>query len=189
MVPRPANVKGRHSYYGPRHKSGFNPVSQTEMYIYLVENVTGNPRVEPEEWPARMRGLLEDFGGYIGEVRETITDPARIVYRPVESMIMPKPWHKGRVVLIGDAVHTAPPQLASGAAIAIEDAIVLAEMLGGDGAVPDILDRFVARRFERCRLVVENSYQLGEWEKNPGAAGADPSALQAASYAALAQPA
>lgn len=189
MVPRPSNVKGRHSYYGPRHKSGFNPVSQSEMYIYLVENVTGNPRVEPEEWPARMRGLLQDFGGYIGEVRETITDPARIVYRPVESLIMPKPWHKGRVVLIGDAVHTAPPQLASGAAIAIEDAIVLAEMLGGAGDIADILDRFVARRFERCRLVVDNSYQLGEWEKNPGAAGADPAALQAASYAALAQPA
>jgi len=125
----------------------------------------------------------------LGEVRETITDPARIVYRPVESMIMPKPWHRGRIVLIGDAVHTAPPQLASGAAIAIEDAIVLAEMLGGDGAVEGILGRFVTRRFERCRLVVENSYQLGEWEKNPGAAGADPSALQAASYAALAQPA
>jgi 2-polyprenyl-6-methoxyphenol hydroxylase-like FAD-dependent oxidoreductase len=189
MVPRPANVKGRHSYYGPRHKSGFNPVSRTEMYIYLVENVTGNPRVEPEEWPVRMQSLLEDFGGYIGEVRETITDPSRIVYRPVESLIMPKPWHKGRIVLIGDAVHTAPPQLASGAAIAMEDAIVLAEMLGGNGTVPDILDRFVARRFERCRLVVENSYQLGEWEKNPGTVGADPAALQAASYAALAQPA
>jgi 2-polyprenyl-6-methoxyphenol hydroxylase-like FAD-dependent oxidoreductase len=189
MVPRPANVKGRHSYYGPRHKSGFNPVSQSEMYIYLVENVNGNPRIEPDAWAARMRALLQDFGGYIGEVRETITDPSRIVYRPVESLIMPKPWHQGRVVLIGDAVHTAPPQLASGAAIAIEDAIVLAEMLGGAGDVADILDRFVARRFERCRLVVENSYQLGEWEKNPGAAGADPAALQAASYAALAQPA
>jgi 2-polyprenyl-6-methoxyphenol hydroxylase-like FAD-dependent oxidoreductase len=137
-----------------------------------------------------MRGLLQDFGGHIGEVRETITDPSRIVYRPVESMIMPKPWHKGRVVLIGDAVHTAPPQLASGAAVAIEDAIVLAEMLSsGIGAVADILTRFVDRRFERCRIVVENSYQLGEWEKNPGTAGADPSALQAASYAALAQPA
>jgi 2-polyprenyl-6-methoxyphenol hydroxylase-like FAD-dependent oxidoreductase len=189
MVPRPSNVKGRHSYYGPRHKSGFNPVSQTEMYIYLVENVTGNPRVEPEEWPTRMRALLEDFGGHIGEVRATITDPSRIVYRPVESLIMPKPWHQGRVVLIGDAVHTAPPQLASGAAIAIEDAIVLAEMLGRDGKLSDILDRFVERRFERCRLVVDNSYQLGEWEKNPGAAGADPAALQAASYTALAQPA
>lgn len=189
MVPRPANVKGRHSYYGPRHKSGFNPVSQSEMYIYLVENVTGNPRVEPERWAARMRELLLDFGGHIGAVRDTITDPARIVYRPVESLIMPKPWHKGRVVLIGDAVHTAPPQLASGAAIAIEDAIVLAEMIADAEDAAVMLDRFVARRFERCRLVVENSYQLGEWEKNPGAAGADPSALQAASYAALAQPA
>ena len=191
MVPRPANVKGRHSYYGPRHKSGFNPVSQSEMYIYLVENVTGNPRVEPEEWPSRMRSLLMDFGGYIGAVRDTITDPSRIVYRPVESMIMPAPWHKGRVVLIGDAVHTAPPQLASGAAIAIEDAIVLAEMIADSGAaeIPAMLDRFVARRFERCRLVVENSYRLGEWEKNPRVAGADPAALQAASYAALAQPA
>jgi 2-polyprenyl-6-methoxyphenol hydroxylase-like FAD-dependent oxidoreductase len=188
MVPRPANVKGRHSYYGPRHKSGFNPVSQSEMYIYLVENVRGDPRVEPERWPLRMRELLMDFGGYIGEVRDTITDPSRIVYRPVESLIMPPPWHKGRVVLIGDAVHTAPPQLASGAAIAIEDAIVLAEMIAAAGTAPDTLARFTARRFERCRMVVENSYQLGEWEKNP-TTNANPAALQAASYAQLAQPA
>ena len=189
MVPRPANVKGRHSYYGPRHKSGFNPVSQDTMYIYLVQNVTGNPRVEPEEWPARMRSLLADFGGHIGAVRDTITDPSRIVYRPVESMIMPAPWHKGRVVLIGDAVHTAPPQLASGAAIAIEDAIVLAEMIGDGGFEKDTLARFTARRFERCRLIVENSYQLGEWEKNPSAADANPAKLQAESYKAMALPA
>jgi 2-polyprenyl-6-methoxyphenol hydroxylase-like FAD-dependent oxidoreductase len=189
MVPRPASVKGRHAYYGPRHKSGFNPVSQTEMYIYLVENVTGNPRVEPEEWPSRMRALLMDFGGYIGEVRDTITDPSRIVYRPVESLIMPKPWHQGRVLLIGDAVHTAPPQLASGAAVAIEDAIVLAEMIGDGRLDADTLARFTARRFERCRLVVENSYLLGEWEKNPGAVGADPSKLIDESYKAMALPA
>jgi 2-polyprenyl-6-methoxyphenol hydroxylase-like FAD-dependent oxidoreductase len=189
MVPRPANVKGRYSYYGPRHKSGFNPVSQSGMYIYLVENVTGNPRVEPAEWPARMRSLLADFGGHIGAVRETITDPSRIVYRPVESLIMPAPWHTGRVVLIGDAVHTAPPQLASGAAIAIEDAIVLAEVIGDGVLESDTLDRFTARRFERCRLIVENSYQLGEWEKDPGAVGADPAKLQAESYKAMALPA
>lgn len=188
MVPRPAHVMARHSYYGPRHKAGFNPVSQQEMYIYLVQNVTGSPRLEPEFWPATMRALLQDFGGYIGEVRDTITDPARIVYRPVESLLMPKPWHRSRVVLIGDAVHTAPPQLASGAAIAIEDAIVLAELLASDAPIATLLDRFADRRYERCRLVVENSYQLGEWEKNPATPGADPVGLQSKSYAALAQP-
>jgi 2-polyprenyl-6-methoxyphenol hydroxylase-like FAD-dependent oxidoreductase len=188
MVPRPAGLTARTAYYGPRHKAGFNPVSETEMYVYLVQNVEGDPRLASERWPAVMRGLLADFGGLLGEIRDTITDPARIVYRPVERLLMPKPWHRGRVVLIGDAVHTAPPQLASGAAIAIEDAIVLAQMLEQDQSLETLLAAFVERRYERCRLVVENSYQLGEWEKNPGAPGADPVGLQARSFAALAQP-
>jgi 2-polyprenyl-6-methoxyphenol hydroxylase-like FAD-dependent oxidoreductase len=184
MVPRPAEVRARHAYYGPRHKAGFNPVSQEEMYIYLVQNVSGNPRVERERWPALMRELLADFGGHIGEVRDSITDPGRIVYRPVGSMLAPAPWYKGRAILIGDAAHTAPPQLASGATIAIEDAIVLADVLRDGGS----LDDFMARRYERCRMVVENSWQLGEWEKTPDLPDADPTALIAASMRALAAP-
>jgi 2-polyprenyl-6-methoxyphenol hydroxylase-like FAD-dependent oxidoreductase len=97
---------------------------------------------------------------------------------------MPAPWHRGRVVLIGDAAHTAPPQLASGATIAIEDAIVLSEILLKDAR----LDDFTARRFERCRIVVENSRQLGEWEKTPELPGADPTTLISASMRALAAP-
>ena len=188
MVPRPPEVKARHAYYGPRHKAGFNPVSQAEMYIYLVQNVQGNPRLEPDRWPAVMRELLADFGGHIGEVRSRITDPARIVYRPVGSLLLPPPWYKGRVMLIGDAAHTAPPQLASGATIAIEDAIVLGELLTAHLPVRQALERFMTRRYERCRIVVENSWQLGEWEKTPDAPGADATALIQASMKALAAP-
>lgn len=188
MVPRPKEVNGRHAYYGPRHKAGFNPVSQEEMYIYLVQNVPGDPRLEEKHWPAVMRELLSDFGGRIGEVRERITDPKRIVYRPVGRLLLPRPWHVGRVVLIGDAAHTAPPQLASGATIAIEDAIVLSDVLREDGPPEKALEKFMARRFERCRIVVENSWQLGEWEKRPDIPGADPTALIAASMKALAAP-
>src|SRR5438105_6525024 len=157
------------------------------MSIYLVQNVHGNPRLEPERWPTVMRELLADFGGHIGEVRSRITDPARIVYRPVGSLLLPPPWYKGHVVLIGDAAHTAPPQLASGATIAIEDAIVLAELLAAL-PVEAALERFMQRRFERCRIVVENSWQLGEWEKTPEAPGAAPTALIQASMKALAAP-
>lgn len=188
MVPRPKEVGARHAYYGPRHKAGFNPVSQEEMYIYLVQNVSGNPRLEPERWPGVMRELLADFGGHIGALRETITDPARIVYRPVTTLLLPAPWHRGRVVVIGDAAHTAPPQLASGASIAIEDSIVLAELLASGAPLGQALAQFMARRFERCRMVVENSCRLGEWEKTPDAPGADPTALIAESMRAMAQP-
>lgn len=188
MVPRPTEVKGRHAYYGPRHKAGFNPVSREEMYIYLVQNVSGDPRLGEKQWPAVMRELLSDFGGRIGEVRDRITDPKRIVYRPVSVLLLPRPWYVGRVVLIGDAAHTAPPQLASGATIAIEDAIVLADVLRSTEPLEEALEKFMARRFERCRIVVENSWQLGEWEKRPDTPGADPTALIAASMKALAAP-
>ena len=187
MVPRPPEVHARHAYYGPRHKAGFNPVSPQEMYIYLVQNVQGNPRLEPERWPAVMQELLADFGGHIGEVRRTITDPRRIVYRPVSALLLPRPWYRRRVIVIGDAAHTAPPQLASGATIAIEDAIVLAELLTS-APLEQALERFMARRYERCRIVVENSVQLGEWEKTPDAPDANPTALIQASMKALAAP-
>jgi 2-polyprenyl-6-methoxyphenol hydroxylase-like FAD-dependent oxidoreductase len=188
MVPRAEEVNARHAYYGPRHKAGFNPVSAHEMHIYLVQNVTGDPRLEPDQWPAVMRGLLADFGGRIGEVRDRITDPKRIVYRPVGCLLLPPPWYKGRVVVIGDAAHTAPPQLASGATIAIEDSIVLAELVQSGLPVTVVLEKFMARRYERCRMVVENSRRLGEWEKSSDTAGTDPTALIAASMKSLAAP-
>lgn len=188
MVPRPEEVKARHSYYGLRQHAGFNPVSLQEMYIYLVHNVSGDPRLEPERWPIVMRELLADFGGRIGDVRHRITDPKRIVYRPVGSLLLPPPWYMGRVVVIGDAAHTPPPQLASGATIAIEDSIVLAELVQSGVPVQEVLEKFMARRYERCRMVVENSRQLGEWEKSPDTAGCDPTALISASMKALAAP-
>ena len=84
----------------------------------------------------------------------------------MNAFLMPPPWHRGRVLVIGDAAHTTTPHLATGAGIAIEDAVVLAELLAGDRAVPEALEAFMARRFDRCRLVVETAVKLGEMEKD-----------------------
>ena len=70
-------------------------------------------------------------------------------------------------LLLGDAVHSATPHLGQGAAMAIEDAVVLGEELGKDGPVGGALERFMARRFERAKFVGESSIQLGEWEQRP----------------------
>jgi 2-polyprenyl-6-methoxyphenol hydroxylase-like FAD-dependent oxidoreductase len=89
-------------------------------------------------------------------------------YRQLEVLLVPAPWHRGRVVLIGDAAHATTPHLASGAGMAIEDGIVLAEEIGARGTLDEALARFMARRFERCRLVIENSVELGRLEMNHG---------------------
>jgi 2-polyprenyl-6-methoxyphenol hydroxylase-like FAD-dependent oxidoreductase len=110
---------------------------------------------------------LRDFSGpVLAHARAHITDPAKVDYRPMNAFLLPRPWHRGHVVMIGDAVHTTTPHLATGAGIAVEDAVVLAEMLAGDGAVPNILERFVQRRFARCQLVVDTAVRLGEMEKD-----------------------
>lgn len=75
-------------------------------------------------------------------------------------------------MLIGDAAHATTPHLASGAGLAVEDALVLAELLAADVALDQALRRFTARRYERCRMVVENSVQLGELEMSRAPAAA-----------------
>jgi 2-polyprenyl-6-methoxyphenol hydroxylase-like FAD-dependent oxidoreductase len=91
--------------------------------------------VPAEEAPALMRELLAGFSGLAGELRDRIVGPDQVVRRPVEAILVDPPWHHGRTVLIGDAVHAPPPTLAAGAAIALEDAVVLDEMLAAGGDV------------------------------------------------------
>ncbi len=188
LVERPSAVTGLFMFYGERHKTGFTPLTSDRMYVFLVEPAADRTRPEPARRPEMMRELLGDFGGLVVDVRASIRDPEQVDVRPLDAMILPPPWYRGRVVLIGDAAHATTPQLAMGAAIAMEDAIVLAELLADGDDLGEALEQFMARRFERCRLVVENSVQLAEWEKNAAQHGEDSARLMGESLAALAAP-
>ena len=100
----------------------------------------------------------------VADVRDHLGPHSCIVYRPLEKLLLPPPWYSGRIVLIGDAAHATTPHLAAGAGIGMEDAIVLAEVLSDETSIDHALSRFMTRRFERCRLVVENSALLGDLE-------------------------
>ena len=188
-LPRPDEISdGIAMFYGPRNKVGCSPVADDEMYIFIVENTPEITRPPQQEWPALVQALLAEYSGVIAWVRERATDPARIDRRPLHALLVPSPWYRERVLLIGDAVHAATPQLAMGAGIAIEDAVVLGDALSSHGDLGAAFSEFMARRWERCRLVVENSLQLGEWEKHPDDPKADPAGLMDASLAVLAGP-
>jgi len=169
VVPRPKEIVRATMYLGQHCKAGVNPVSHDEMYLFFLDKRPQKDYIAPEEWPAILREELAEFSGLIGEIRDGITAQSRIVYRPLEALLVPAPWHKGRVVLIGDAVHATTPHLASGAGIAVEDAVVLAEELDRASDVEAALVAFTARRWERARLVVENSVRLGDLEQRGGA--------------------
>jgi len=82
----------------------------------------------------------------------------------MEALLLPAPWYKGRVIIIGDAAHATTPHLAQGAAMAIEDAVLLGELLGRASSLNGTLQEFVSRRFDRVKFVKESSDQIAAWE-------------------------
>jgi 2-polyprenyl-6-methoxyphenol hydroxylase-like FAD-dependent oxidoreductase len=164
VLPRPSEIDTSCTFMARYHKAGINPVSQDEMYLYLLQHVPDNRWMPPKEWPALLAAELTEFGGLLSEIREGLGPSSRINYRPLEYLLLDPPWYLGRVLLIGDAAHATTPHMGYGAGLAVEDAIVLTESLQDDCTLATALDRFMKRRYERCRIVVEGSARLGELE-------------------------
>ena len=150
--------------WGRLTKVGVNPISSDQMYVFCLDNRAANERIPEEQWKDLLTGLLMEFSGPMARVRERIKDSSLVVYRPLESLLLPPPWHRGAIVLVGDAAHATTPHLASGAALGMEDAIVLVEELDRASTIEAAASAYTRRRFERCRMVVENSLRLGEIE-------------------------
>ena len=140
------------------------------MYVFITEpRPVGGEHLAPEELAPRMRALLDGFPDPVLQgVRAQLGAESQIVFRPIDSLLVPQPWFRGRVVLIGDTVHATTPHLAAGACIGIEDALVLADELERASDVEGALVAFQDRRWNRCRMVVENSARLGEIEISGG---------------------
>ncbi|MCZ0978239.1 FAD-dependent monooxygenase [Streptomyces diastatochromogenes] len=164
FVPRPPGVESRHYFLGGPVKVGWTPVSATQMYLFVVERTERRVR-PPEELPGALADLLKPYGGHVAAFRESIGPDTEIAYRPLESFDLPGPWHRGRVILIGDAAHPTTPQLASGAGIAVEDALVLAEELARHRTVRETFGAYSARHEQRCRFVVDSSIEIGRLEQ------------------------
>jgi 2-polyprenyl-6-methoxyphenol hydroxylase-like FAD-dependent oxidoreductase len=187
-VPRPSDLDWSDIYVGkPLGKAGYCPLTAQDMYIFAVFEEPGNPKFAPETLADEMRQRLAGYGGLLGAAAQQISDPALVVYRPLEACILPDPWYRGRIVLIGDAAHSATPHLGQGAAMAVEDAVVLAEELDREEDIDAALRGFMDRRFERAKLVGLSSIQLGEWDMHPEMAG-DPVELTDRIRKKLAEP-
>ena len=161
---RPKDMEWGGIFFGSKSKAGLVPLSESLMYLLLVTAEPGNPRMPPERMHMLLRDRLAEYGGIVGTLREQIVDPEAVVYRPMEVVMLPTPWHRGRVLLIGDAAHSGTPHLAEGAAMAIEDGVLLARMLREQRDLESILQDFEQRRLPRTRLVYDTGIQLGKWE-------------------------
>jgi len=162
--PRHPSIDHLASYTGAEGNAGLVPLADNLMYMFSTSHEPGNPWLDPNQFAEIMRDRIKNIGGLVGELREQITDSSQVVYKPMEVVFVDEPWFKGRVLLIGDAAHATTPHLGQGAGMAIEDALVLSLELLGDDATETKLQRFMQRRFERCKYISEKSILAGERE-------------------------
>ena len=185
-LPRPKELDALHVYNGPIGV-GLVPLSEALMYMYVTTPEPGNPRYPSEGLAARMRARIADCAPAIRALGEGITDDEGVVYRPLEVTMAEGAWHRGRVVLLGDAAHTTTPHLGQGAAMAIEDSLVLADELSRQ---PDPEAAFAAyrkRRFERCAYIVHTSQAICRGQLGQGPL-VDNAAVGAEAFAMMARP-
>ncbi|HEX8445963.1 MAG TPA: FAD-dependent oxidoreductase [Sphingomonas sp.] len=173
--PRTPDVTGLCAFEGPTGV-GLVPLSDDIMYMYVTTAEPGNPRFARESLASVMRDRLSGVPApEIRALADQISDDDAVVYKPLEWLFLEEAWHRGRVVLLGDAVHATTPHLGQGAGMAIEDSIVLAEELARADTPEAAFTAFHARRVERCRYIVEQSHAIcmGQLGKGPLIQNAD----------------
>ena len=120
-----------------------------DVYCYADVNTDDPAAATAGDW----RDGFADFGTPVGQLLE---QGAGAYSAPIEE-VAPPVWAAGRVVLVGDAAHASSPNMAQGAALSLEDALVLAEALAGAATIERALAEYVRRRTARVAWVQEQT--------------------------------
>ncbi|WP_327708395.1 FAD-dependent monooxygenase [Streptomyces sp. NBC_00464] len=160
-VPRQEQVRGVvMSTAGQAAKALLTPITDELMYLGAVFAESEDFRPDAEKAHEQLKERLPMFTGPVAEALAAVTGPEAVVYSRISQVTVEEPWHVGRVVLAGDAAHASTPHLAQGAAMAVEDALVLAEALDAEADVAAALDAWEARRRPRAMWVQALSHAV-----------------------------
>lgn len=138
------------------------PVGNGEVYGWAaVTRDTGGDAIEALErlvstFPDRVRRTVEGV----------LLQPGALYHSPLEEVRLPS-WTKGNAVLIGDAAHATAPVWAEGVALALEDAIVLAERVSTHTDLPAALESYEKRRRPRVAHVQRMTDAMSKAAKLP----------------------
>jgi len=168
-IRKPPTLETGEFFLGHASPCGITACAPDKVYMWmLTPHVEREAHMTERELFDTLKGLLADFGGNAGWIRDNMVPSDWINYRPLAAVLQPKDWFNQRVVLLGDAVHATTPHLASGAGMAVESGIVLAEELARTDNVMDALLAYQVRRYDRCRDVIETSVSVGQLQLEHG---------------------
>lgn len=148
--------------WGGNVRLGVSSIGHGQTYWFAVKKAASGGKDDPKTFKEQ---LLKDFCRFAAPLPDIIeaTPIDKIIRNDIGEMSALSQWSKGRVCLIGDAVHSMTPNMGQGGGQAVEDAYFLAKFFKNT-EIKDpqhIFTRFQAARSEKVRYVVSTSRQIG----------------------------
>jgi salicylate hydroxylase len=166
LVPRavagPYMSLGRGAVFlGPERT--FNRYTLRGGDIVNCVGIVAHPGWSEEGWsiPATRRELLAAFEGWHPDVTGIMAQAGALIKWGLFDRAPLPTWRRGRITLLGDAAHAMLPFLGMGAAMAIEDAMILARAMATAGSVQAGFDRYENARRPRTARIHEKSAEQG----------------------------
>ena len=128
--------------------------------------VVEDPDWKDDSWVAKApwEKLKADYSGWHEKVQQLIDAVDKdSCYRWALYAHQPfARWSSARVTLLGDAAHSTLPFMASGAAMAIEDARILARCMEQESVIADALSLYQSCRIPRTSQIQAGSEKMGK---------------------------
>ncbi|HEB90884.1 MAG TPA: FAD-dependent oxidoreductase [Deltaproteobacteria bacterium] len=172
VVRTPRGLDRMQEMWGVGKRLGLVPIGGGRVYCFACANAPEGDEDPLEGRIERFRKRFAEFEGHAPAVVEQLERADQLIHNDLAE----RPghaWHRGRVLLIGDAAHAMTPNMGQGAAMALEDAVILVEMLASGASWERVLPAFIERRGPRVRFVADQSRRigwLGQLESRPLAA-------------------
>jgi 2-polyprenyl-6-methoxyphenol hydroxylase-like FAD-dependent oxidoreductase len=158
---RPEALRDKFMMMAPGLRLGIMPISSDQLYLFGTVSAAADVWHERSRWPELMKDAFAAFQGPARPLLDELNEMSEVLYTAVEEIVLPTPWHQGRVLLIGDAAHAATPFMGQGGAMAVEDAVTLAHLLERDTDIDAALSDFSRIRAPICQFVQDVSRQVG----------------------------
>jgi len=170
VVPIDLPLEGPTEMWGAGKRTGFVAMRGGRTYCFATMNVGRDFDDPPPGRLARFRENFHDFGGHFPAVLDLLERDEELIHARLCDVRL-ETWTKPGAVLLGDAAHAMTPNVAQGAAMAIEDAWVLADCIACG-----VLDECERKRRSRVEWVQNLSWRfgvVGQWSSPLAVAARD----------------
>lgn len=136
-------------------------IDEDRVYWWAALNAKREQKLDSKE---RQRFLIERFYHYPFGIADAImnTDPHQIIQNDLIDRRARSTWTRGRITLLGDAAHPMVPNLGQGACTAIEDALVITQVLMKyPRDYRSALSAYEAARIKRTSMIARLSWLYG----------------------------